>query len=79
LIGVNGGAYTDGASIAIVDSKERAPMERMSAEQGKNYEFNFSEKYEAGDVLQFQVGTDCKIGAPVGLNVTITGSAPAAP
>jgi hypothetical protein len=79
LIGVNGGADTDGASIAIVDSKERAPMERMSAEQGKNYEFNFSEKYEAGDVLQFQVGTDCKIGAPVGLNVTITGSAPAAP
>ncbi|NDF04345.1 MAG: hypothetical protein EB068_04460, partial [Betaproteobacteria bacterium] len=55
--GVNGGADTNGASIAIVDSKARTPMERKSAEQGKNYEFNFSEKYEAGDVLQFQVGT----------------------
>jgi hypothetical protein len=79
LIGVNGGADTNGASIAIVDSKERTPMERISAEQGKNYEFNFSERYEAGDVLQFQVGTDCKIGAPAGLNVTITSSSPAAP
>ena len=50
-----------------------------AASMGLNYEFNFSEKYEAGDILQFQVGTDCKVGAPVGLNVTITGSAPAAP
>ena len=79
LIGTNGDSETNGASIAIVDSKERSPMERKSAEQGKNYEFSFSEKYEAGDVLQFQVGTDYKIGAPVGLNVTITSSAPAAP
>ena len=57
-----------------MDSKGRALLERKSAEQGKSYEFRHSEKYEAGDVLQFQVGTDYKIGAAVGLDVTISAS-----
>lgn len=72
LIGRNGEPATNGASIAIVDSKGRALMGRQSVVQGKSYEFRYSEKYEAGDVLQFQVGTDFKIGAPVGLDVAIT-------
>ncbi len=72
LIGRNGDPATNGASIAIVDSKGRELMGRQSAVQGKSYEFRSSEKYEAGDVVQFQVGTDFKIGAPVGLDVTIT-------
>jgi len=79
LIGRNGDPTTNGASIAIVDSKGRELMGRQSAVQGKSYEFRCSEEYAAGDVVQFQVGTDFKIGAPVGLDVTITvaeGTAP---
>ena len=72
LIGRNGDPTTNGASIAIVDSKGRELMGRKSADQGKSYEFRHSEKYEAGDVVQFQVGTDFKTGAAVGLDVTIT-------
>jgi hypothetical protein len=72
LIGRNGDPTTNGASIAIVDSTGRELMGRQSVAQGKSYEFRYSEKYEAGDVVQFQVGTDFKIGAPVGLDVTIT-------
>ena len=79
LIGRNGEPQTNGATIAIVDSKGRALMDRKSVEQGKSYEFRYSEKYEAGDVVQFQVGTDFKIGAPVGLDVTISASAAQTP
>lgn len=72
LIGRNGDPTTNGASIAIVDSKGREVMGRQSADQGKSYEFRSSQQYEAGDVVQFQVGTDFKTGAAVGLDVTIT-------
>jgi len=72
LVGRNGDPTTNGASIAIVDSQGREVMARQSADQGKAYEFRHSEKYEAGDVVQFQVGTDFKTGAAVGLDVTIT-------
>ena len=72
LIGRNGDPTTNGASIAVVDSKGRELMGRQSAVQGKSYEFRFTESYEAGDIVQFQVGTDFKTGAPVGLDVTIT-------
>ena len=72
LIGVNGDPAENGASIAIVDSTGRELMGRQGVVQGNSYEFRFSEPYEAGDVIEFQVGTDFKIGAPVGLDVTIT-------
>lgn len=72
LIGRNGDPTTNGASIAIVDSKGRELMGRQGVVQGKSYEFRHSETYEAGDALQFQVGTDFKIGAAVGLDLTIT-------
>lgn len=79
LIGRNGDPTTNGASIAIVDSKGRELMGRQSAVQGKSYEFRYSETYEAGDALQFQVGTDFKIGAAVGLDLTITSTEGATP
>jgi len=72
LIGRNGDPTTNGASIAIVDSKGCELMARQGVVQGKSYEFRYSKKYEAGDVVQFQVGTDFKTGAPVGLDVSIT-------
>lgn len=75
LIGVNGDPAEHGASIAIVDSTGRALMGRQGVDQGKSYPFSYSGSYAAGDVIQFQVGTDFKVGAPVGLDVTITAPA----
>jgi hypothetical protein len=79
LIGLNGEPKTNGASIAIVDSKGDALMKRTGVEQGKSYEFRYSKQYEEGDVVQFQVGTDYKTGTPVGLNVTISTATETAP
>ena len=68
-IGNNGSGA--GASIAIVDSRGGAPLPRLSAEMGKDYPFSFRRVLSQGSVVQFQVGSDYKFGAAVGLNADV--------
>ena len=68
-IGNNGSG--SGASIAIVDSRGGAPLPRLSAEMGKDYPFSFRRVLSQGNVVQFQVGSDYKFGAAVGLNADV--------
>jgi len=68
-IGNNGSGA--GASIAIVDSRGGAPLPRLSAEMGKDYPFSFRRVLSQGNVVQFQVGSDYKFGAAVGLNADV--------
>ena len=69
-VGNNG--VGSGASIAIVASTGAAPMDRRVATQGMDYPFAFRRTLNQGDVIQFQVGTDFKVGAAVGLNADVT-------
>ena len=60
-----------GASIAIVDSTGGIPLARTAATMGSNQAFNFRKTLNQGDVVQFQVGTNYKTGAAVGLDVDV--------
>ena len=71
-VGKNGPDIANGASLAIVANTGAAPMERTVATQGMNYPFAFRRTLNQGDVIQFQVGTDFKTGAAVGLNADVT-------
>jgi autotransporter-associated beta strand protein len=64
-----------GASMAIADSSGLT-YDRYSAALGATNPFAYTKYYTAGSVVQFQVGSDYKTGAPVGLdaNVAATGS-----
>jgi hypothetical protein len=71
-VGINGLDVDNGASIAIVASTGSNPMSKVSATQGMDYPFAFRRTLNQGDVIQFQVGTDFKVGAAVGLNADVT-------
>lgn len=72
-IGDNGTSGPDGsyASVAIVGSDNSSLLSRTLVEQGLTYNFSFNKNMNAGDVVQFQVGTDYQIGAAVGLSAQI--------
>lgn len=64
-----------GASLAIVDNAGLT-YDRYAAAMGSTNPFTYTKYYTAGTVIQFQVGSDFKTGAPVGLDADIktTGS-----
>ncbi len=74
LIGNNGTSGPDGAKCdyAIVDSVGGIEVPKSIVDQGSYNTFSFIKTFNAGDVVQFQVGTDHQIGAAVGFNCTIT-------
>ena len=69
-IGNNG--ENSAASTAIVASTDEVLLARSTPAMGSNQAFKFEKTLKKGDTVQFQVGTDCKIGAAVGLNVEVT-------
>jgi len=71
-IGQNG--ENSAASTAIVASTEEVLLARSTPAMGSNQPFKFEKTFKKGDTVQFQVGTGCKIGAAVGLNVEVTSS-----
>ena len=71
-IGQNG--ENSAASTAIVASTDEVLLARSTPAMGSNQAFKFEKTLKKGDTVQFQVGTDCKIGAAVGLNVEVTSS-----
>ena len=71
-IGQNG--ENSAVSTAIVDSTEKVLLARSTPAMGSNQPFKFEKAFKKGDTVQFQVGTDCKVGAAVGLNVEVTSS-----
>jgi hypothetical protein len=71
-IGQNG--ENSAASTAIVASTDEVLLARSTPAMGSNQPFKLEKTFKKGDTVQFQVGTDGKIGAAVGLNVEVTSS-----
>ena len=73
LIGNNGTSGPDGSKcdFAIVDSLGGIEVARTVVDQGTYNTFSFNRTFTAGDVVQFQVGTDYQTGAAVGFNADI--------
>jgi len=69
---VAGDQLGNGASVAIVDSLNAASLARTSLSPNTTQSFSFTKSYTAGDVVQFQVGSDFKTGNAVGLQVNIS-------
>ena len=59
-------------TLAIVDSKGGKPMPRNFVAQGSTHSFSFTKVMNAGDVIQFQVGSAYQVGAAVSLNANVT-------
>lgn len=74
LIGNNGTSGPDGANCdyAIVDSLGGIEVPKTVVPQGTYNTFTFQKALNAGDVVEFQVGTDNQVGAAVGFNCDIT-------
>ena len=66
----NNGEGSD-ASFAIVDSLGTPLSPRTAPAMGSTNPFTFTKYYTAGSVVQFQVGTDYKTGAAVGLDANV--------
>ncbi len=70
---VSGNQSGNGASAAIVDSLlGTAPLARTVLANNSTQSFSFQKSYTAGDVVQFQVGSNFTTGNAVGLQVVIT-------
>ena len=70
---VAGNQSGNGASVSIVDNLGGAALlARTPLNPNASQAFSFFASYNAGDVVQFQVGSDFKIGNAVGLQVTAT-------
>ena len=69
----NEGITNSGASLAIADNSGLT-YNRYSAAVGSSNAFTYTKYYAAGSVIQFQVGTDSKTGAPVGLAADVSGT-----
>ncbi|HSY44180.1 MAG TPA: hypothetical protein VK811_09720, partial [Candidatus Acidoferrum sp.] len=74
LIGNNGTSGPDGANCdyAIVDSLGGIEVPRTVVAQGSYNTFSFQKTFSAGDVVEFQVGSDYQTGAAVGFNCIIS-------
>jgi hypothetical protein len=67
------GTDGSGASVAVVDSTGGVPLlARTALTPGNSQAFVFTKILNPGDVIQFQVGSDYKADAPVGLNVIVS-------
>jgi len=62
-----------GASLAIADNAGLT-YDRYAAAMGSTNPFTYTKYYAAGTVIQFQVGSDFKTGAPVGLAADVSGT-----
>lgn len=69
----NEGVANSGASLAIADNSGLT-YNRYSAAVGSSNAFTYTKYYAAGSVIQFQVGSDSKIAAPVGLAADVSGT-----
>lgn len=72
---VAGDQSGNGASVAIVDSLGATKLGRTVLDPNTTQPIAFTASYAAGDVVQFQVGSDFKTGNAVGLQVNVV-SAP---
>lgn len=64
---------SNGASVAIVDSLGgAAPLSRTVLTPNTTQSISFTKSYAAGDVVQFQVGSDFKTGNAVGLQINVS-------
>ena len=69
---VSGNQTGNGASAAIVDSLGgTAPLSRTTMSPNTTQSFSFQKSYTAGDVVQFQVGSNFTTGNAVGLQVSV--------
>lgn len=69
---VSGNQPTNGASAAIVDSLGGSPIQSRTALANNSLNpFSFTRSYTAGDVVQFQVGSNFTTGNAVGLQVDV--------
>lgn len=66
-----GNQGANGASVAIVDSLGASLLSRSTLASTQSSSFNFIKTYNAGDVVQFQVGSNFTTGNAVGLQATI--------
>jgi hypothetical protein len=69
---ISGDQPGNGAAAAIVDSLGTALLSRATLANNSISSFSFSASYNAGDVVQFQVGSNFTTGNAVGLQVTAT-------
>lgn len=69
---ISGDQSGNGASVAIIDSLGTALLSRTSLANNSMNSFSFSASYNAGDIVQFQVGSNFTTGNAVGLQVTAT-------
>jgi hypothetical protein len=77
---VSGNQPLNGASVAVVDNLGgTAPLPRTVLSNNSVNGFSFTKTYRAGDVVQFQVGSDFRTGNAVGLQVDVTGVIPSTP
>lgn len=68
---VSGNQPGNGASVAIVDSLGGTKLGRTVLNPNATQPIAFSATYTAGDVVQFQVGSDFKTGNAVGLKLDV--------
>jgi hypothetical protein len=68
---VAGNQADNGASVAIMDSLSAALLSRTSLAPNATNSFSFTKSYNAGDIVQFQVGSDFKTGNAVGMQLDI--------
>ena len=66
-----GAQGANGASVAIVDSLGTSLLARTTLASSEASSFSFTKTYNAGDVVQFQVGSNFTTGNAVGLQTTI--------
>lgn len=70
---VAGDQPDNGASVAVVDNRGgAAPLSRTVLAPNTTVPIAFTNSYTAGDVVQFQVGSDFKTGNAVGLQIRVT-------
>lgn len=62
---------SNGASVAIIDSLNTPLLSRTTMISDQLTSFNFTQTYDAGDVVQFQVGSNFIAGNALGLDVNI--------
>ncbi len=64
-------ANNPGNSFAVVDSLGGVEVPRTVGTSGNFYAYSFTNTYHAGDVVEFQVGSDYQAPAQVGFNANV--------
>lgn len=68
---VSGNQPANQATVAVVDSLGTVLLPRTILANNTSNTFSFTKKYNAGDIIQFQVGTGSATGNAVGLRTNI--------